>query len=79
MTLDQLDHTARWASTVMTQYMNYEKKRLGKLFNFCGILAYIDLNDVVSEYFNLKQDIIGLIFERKVKEIEAQEVINEEE
>lgn len=76
VTLDQLDHSARWGSTVMTQFMNHEKQRLNQL---CNLLTYIELTDVVSEYFSLKQDIIGLIFERKVKEIEAQEPVNEEE
>ena len=76
VTLDQLDHSARWGSTVMTQFMEHEKKRLNRL---CDLFTYIDLNDVVTGYFGLKQDNIGLIFERKVKEIEAQEPINEEE
>lgn len=67
VTLDQLTHGAQWASTVMSQYERHEKGRLGKL---CDVFTYIDLLGVVNKYFNLKQEIIGLIFERKVKEIE---------
>lgn len=67
VTLDQLTHGAQWASTVMSQYKNHEILRLGKL---CDVFTYIDLIDVVCKYFDLKQEIIALIFERKVKEIE---------
>lgn len=67
VTLDQLTHCAQWASTVMTQYEGYEKRRIDKLYD---LLAYLDLHDVISKYFSLKQEIIGLIFERKVREIE---------
>ena len=70
VTLDQLTHGAQWASTVMTQYEGYEKRRLDKL---CDVFTHIDLLGVVNKYFNLKQEIIGLIFERKVREIENQD------
>lgn len=70
VTLDQLTHGAQWASTVMSQYKDHEKRRLDKL---CDVFTHIDLIDVVNKYFNLKQQIIDLIFERKVKEIEKQD------
>ena len=76
VTLDQIDHGARWASTVMEQYHKHEKDRLSQLFD---CFTYFELADVVNEYFGLKQDIIALIFDRKVKEIERQEVMKSEE
>ena len=68
VTLDQLGSAARWASTVMTQYEAYEKRRLNQLRN---LFIRLDFYDVVDKYFDLKQQIINLIFERKIKEIEG--------
>ena len=76
VTLDQVDHGAHWGSIVMDQYKNYEKRRLDKLYN---VFTYFDMADVIDKYFGLKQEIIGLIFERKVKEIEKQEPVEAEE
>ena len=68
VTLDQLTCSAQWASTVMTQYEVYEKKRLNRLHN---LFIHFDLYVVADKYFDLKKQIINLIFERKVREIEG--------
>lgn len=76
VTLDQLDNAACWASTVLEQYHKYEKDRLRQIINY---FVYIDLLDVVNDYFGPKQENINLIFERKIEEVERQEVREEDE
>jgi hypothetical protein len=69
-TLDQLKSGTCWGFNVVTQFMTHEKKRLHRL---CSLVTYIELSNAVTEYFELKRDIVGLIFNRKVREIEGQE------
>lgn len=66
--LDQLDNVARWASSVINQYHEYEIGRIGD-YTFFGYFKY---KNMIDEYFGLKQGIVGLIFERMVKKIEKQ-------
>lgn len=75
-TLDQLAVGAKWASNVMSQYKAHETKHLDKLY---GLVAYVNMNNVINKYFDLKQEIILLIFNRMADEIEKQEPIKTEE
>ena len=67
-TLDQVDCAARWGASVMEQYHKHEKYRVNKFYT---IFYRPELLDIINKYFSLKQDIINLIFERKINEIEG--------
>ena len=71
ITLDQLDHAAIWASAVMESGRKTEKKKVNDYY--FGAIGYFDMMDEVGEYFDLKREIIGLLFDRKVNELERLE------
>ena len=76
VTLYQASYCIQWAYATLRRYKNHEKKRLGNLKYIC---VRSDVSEIVNKYFDLRQNIIGCVFERTVSKIQKRELTKTEE
>lgn len=69
-TMPQLENAATWAFKIMESGQKIEKRKLND--NYFGAIGYFDMLDEIDEYFSLKEEIIKLLYDRKIEELEQE-------